>query len=85
MDVKMICYFCGGTATTMLVRHRKVVCLDCMTKQYPGHVANLVHYLTTIKNIGTGGSPGKEGLSSSYNLNVRPQPGELVASMSPQN
>jgi hypothetical protein len=84
MDVKMICYFCGGTATTMLVRHRKVVCLDCMTKQYPSHVANLIHYLTTIKNVATGDSPGKER-SSSYKLNIRPGSGELVTSMSPQN
>jgi hypothetical protein len=69
----------------MLVRHRKVVCFDCMTKKYPGHVANLVHYLTTIKNVATGDSQGKEGLSNSYKLNIRPGSGELVTSMSQQN
>jgi hypothetical protein len=81
MDTKMICYFCGGTATTMLVRHRKVVCFDCMTKQYPGHIANLVHYLTTIKNVAASDSPVKERLSGTYKLNIETDTNELVATM----
>ena len=85
MDIKMLCALCGGTASTMLVRERKVVCFDCMAKKYPGHMVRLIHYLTTIKNVGTGDSSGTEGLSYSYKLDVKPHSGELVTNMPHQN
>ena len=85
MDIKMICSLCGGTASTMLVRQRKVVCFDCVAKEYPGHLVKLIYYLTTKKHVGEDDSFGTEGLSCSIKLDVKPHAGELVTNMPYRN
>lgn len=85
MDVKMVCSLCGGTASTMLVREKKIVCFDCVAKKYPAHLVKLIYYLTAKKHVGEDDGSGTKKLSCSYKLHAGSPTIELVATTPFQN